>query len=156
MNKPAKITAPFQSLDYEKDGYGWAMEQGRLLRARQSDLIDWDNIAEEIESMGRSERGRYRSHLVQVLMHMLKWEVQPERRGMSWWLSIVNNRDEATEVLEDNPSLKPLLDEIHAAAMKTARRKAALETNIEEGVFDEIEISVIEAFDRAYPRPEGR
>ncbi len=157
MNKPAFPVAadPEDYPDYESDGYGWAMAQGALLRQRCFDAIDWDNVAEEIESMGRSERSRYTSHLTQILIHMLKWEAQPERRGFSWWLSIVNNRSDAIDVLEENPSLKPLLGELHEKALVSARRKAAIETSIDASVFDAIAITPADAFEKRFPRPEG-
>jgi hypothetical protein len=157
MNKPSSIVAdkPANDPDYNKDGYGWAMAQGRLLRERRFDAIDWDNVAEEIETMGRSERSVYRSQLERVLLHMLKWEAQPERRGVSWWLSITNGREEALRALEENPSLKPELQDIHAAALHKARRQAWAETGIPKSIFAAIEISQSEAFDREIPRPEG-
>ena len=71
-------------IDYDKDGYGWAMEQAALLRARRFSEIDLENIAEEIESVGKSERRTLESHLSRLMMHLLKWQYQPERRGNSW------------------------------------------------------------------------
>ena len=155
MNKPAKIAAPTVSPDYNADGYGWAMAQGALLRQRQFDAIDWDNVAEEIETVGRSERSAYSSQLVRVLLHMLKWEAQPERRGMSWWLSIMNGRDDALRALRENPSLKPELGDIHQNSLDYARRKAWIESGIARSVFDAIEISPADAFEREFPRSES-
>ncbi len=157
MNKPVFPVAaePEAYPDYEADGYGWAMAQGALLRQRRFDAIDWDNVAEEIETMGRSERSAYTSQLSRVLIHMLKWEAQPERRGMSWWLSIMNGRFDALHVLEQNPSLKPQLEEMHRSSLAYARKKAAIETAIDEKVFDAIEITQIDAFEMPFARPEG-
>ena len=153
MNKPARIVPA--SPDYDADGYGWAMAQAALIRERRFDAIDWDNVAEEIETMGRSERNAYYSQLVRVLLHMLKWEAQPARRGMSWWLSIMNGRDDALHALRQNPGLKPELAEMHVAALDQARHKAWIETGIPKSVFDAIHISQADAFERAFPRPES-
>jgi Domain of unknown function DUF29 len=157
MNRPAKITGgkPVGYPDYHEDGYGWAIAQAEHIRAGHFDSIDWENIAREIESVGRSERSRYKSHLVQVLIHMLKWEVQPDRRGMSWWLSIANGRIDALATLDDNPSLKPELSQIHDEALALAKQKAALQTGIDADVFEPIETSRTDAFERDVPRPEG-
>ena len=155
MNKPAKIARTTPSPAYDADGYGWAIAQGKLLRERRFDAIDWDNVAEEIETMGRSERSAYRSQLERVLLHMLKWEAQPERRGVSWWLSITNGREEALQTLSENPSLKPEQFDIHKAALDRARRQAWGETGIPKSVFDAIKISQSDAFERDIPRPEG-
>jgi Domain of unknown function DUF29 len=157
MNKPSKIVAaqPVAYPGYQKDGYGWAMAQGALLRERRFDCIDWDNIAEEIETMGRSERRAYKSQLIRVLIHMLKWEAQPERRGKSWWLSIVNGRKLALEILDENPSLKHDLPDLFTTALESAREDAMNETGLPQSVFDAIDITLADAFDRHYERPEG-
>lgn len=154
MNKMVSIK-PLPGPGYEVDGYGWAMAQADRIRARRFDEIDWENVAEEIESVGRSEKSAYKSQLIRVLLHMLKWEAQPDRRGRSWWLSIMNGRAEALDALKENPSLKPLLGEIHLEALDFARKQAARETGINEAAFDAIPISEREAFDRPYERPSG-
>jgi hypothetical protein len=157
MNKPAKIAAepPTDCPDYGKDGYGWAIAQAAIIRSGRFDSIDWDNVAEEIESVGKQERGEYTSQMIRVLQHMIKWDAQPERRGISWWLSIMNGRDDAERVLDKNPSLTPLLDEIHADALKYARRKAAAETGLDSKVIQAIVISREDAVSRDIPRPTG-
>ncbi len=157
MNKPAKIreAPPLPYPDYHTDGYGWAMAQAAILREGRLDSIDWENVAEEIESVGKQERSEYTSHMIRVLAHMIKWEVQPERRGMSWWLSIMNGRDEAERFLKANPSLKPLLDDIHEDALNYARRQAARETDLPRTLIDSISISRDEAATREILRPEG-
>jgi Domain of unknown function DUF29 len=154
MNKAVRITVP-KSPSYEKDGYGWAMAQAKLLREGRFEEIDLENIIEEIECVGKRERSEYGSHLIRILTHMIKWEVQPERRGMSWWLSIVNGRDEAERCLLENPSLKSFLPEIHGNATKYARRKARTETGLPDAVINAVEISYEDAISRDIPRPEG-
>jgi Domain of unknown function DUF29 len=157
MNKPAKIRAapPLPYPDYHTDGYGWAMAQAAILREGRLDSIDWENVAEEIESVGKQERSEYTSHMIRILAHMIKWEAQPERRGMSWWLSIMNGRDDAERFLKANPSLKPLLDEIHEDALNYARRQATRETNLPRSLVDSISVSLDEAVNREIPRPES-
>jgi hypothetical protein len=125
--------APKQAMEhpaYEQDAYGWAMHQARLLRAGQLSDIDIENIAEEIETMGRSERRSLSSNLMQILIHLLKWTHQPERRSRSWILSIANHRDGYTRDLAENPSLKPEMPAILMSAYNSARRLAAAETDL--------------------------
>jgi hypothetical protein len=157
MNKMAKIPAepPTGYPDYAKDGYGWAMAQAAIIRAGRLDSIDWENVAEEIESVGRSERSEYTSHMIRVIAHLIKWDVQPERRGMSWWLSIMNGRDDAERFLKSNPSLKPLLDEIHKEALSYARRQAERETNLPRALIEGVDLSRDDVVNRDIPRPEG-
>jgi hypothetical protein len=79
--------------DYETDFYAWTQAQAEALRAKESKTLDWDNLAEEIESLGRSERFAIESHLQNLLTHLLKWRYDPAtepRRG--WRITIRNAR----------------------------------------------------------------
>src|SRR5688572_31260276 len=125
---------------YETDAYGWAMETAEKIRSRRFDEItDWDNIAEEIESVGKSERSELRSFLEQVIIHLLKWQFQPEKRGRSWRLSIAEHRRRAADQLDENPSLKPVLNDLVSQAFELARIRAARQTGLSlESAFPEI------------------
>ena len=120
---------------YERDVYTWSHEQARLIREGRWDAVDFINVAEEIESVGRTEFNRLESALRIVLMHMLKWDHQPERRSRSWALSIAAQRVELDDVLGDNPGLKPRLAEAIARAYRRARLDAARETGLDTDMF---------------------
>lgn len=120
---------------YETDFYAWAYEQAALLRAGKLTQADIENIAEEIESMGRSEKRELVSRLRVLLLHLLKWRHQPPRRTPSWRLSILNSRDDLADHLRDNPSLKPQVREAMVDAYRRARREAAIETELPEATF---------------------
>jgi hypothetical protein len=120
---------------HDNDFYAWSLEQAALLRAGRVGEADLAAIAEEIESMGKTEKRELVSRLTVLLLHLLKWESQPAGRGNSWRLSIANARDEIADLLDDNPSLKPFIDDVMASAYRYARRKAALETDISEDTF---------------------
>lgn len=120
---------------YERDFYAWANEQAALLRSRELERADIEHIAEEIESMGRTEKRELVSRLTVLLLHLLKWRFQPAGRGNSWRLSIANSRDEVADHLDDNPSLKSLLANAMVSAYRYARRKASVETNLSEETF---------------------
>ena len=153
MNAPAKIASALPA-DYNSDGYGWAMAQAELLRRQRFSEVDWENIIEEIECVGRRERSEYESHLIRVLAHMIKWEAQPEHRGMSWWLSIMNGRRDAERFLKVNPSLKPVLDDIFSDAVKYARRQAADETGLPQASIDAVDLSYRDATSKPVLRPD--
>ena len=89
---------------YEQDFHAWAMEQAALLRAGKLDCIDVANLAEEIESMARSERRELVNRLTVVLLHLLKWQYQPALRGNSWRLTIEEQRDSLAEHLRGGPA----------------------------------------------------
>jgi ribosomal protein L29 len=120
---------------YDQDFFAWANEQAALLRAGKLDLADIDHIAEEIESMGRTEKRELVSRLAVLLTHLLKWRVQPSRRGVSWRLTIEEQRRALARHLVDNPSLKSRLDEATDDAYGDAVLRAARETGNDKSAF---------------------
>jgi hypothetical protein len=121
--------------DYARDVYTWSQEQARAIREGRWDDIDRDNVAEEIESVGRTEFNSLVSALRVLMRHMLKWDHQPERRTRSWVTSIRVQRNNLDDVLADNPGLRPRLDEAIARAYRNARAEAAQETGMDEEAF---------------------
>ena len=122
-------------INYEQDFYGWTQEQASLLRAGRLIDLDIDNLIEEIETMGRSEKRELESRLIVLLLHLLKWKYQETRRGRSWQLSIIEQRLKFKQTLEENPGLKPQLANILASAYSFAAIKAARETKISSNIF---------------------
>ena len=120
---------------YDRDFYAWANEQATLLRAGKLSDADVENIAEEIESMGRAERNELTNRLAVLLGHLLKWELQPERRGRSWVLTIREQRRQVARNIKQNPSLRPQLGEIVADAYGDAVLAAQRETELPEEAF---------------------
>ncbi len=131
---PSEIMQTRRSL-HDSDFYAWSLEQAALLRAGRVAEADLAAIAEEIESMGKTEKRELTSRLTVLLLHLLKWRYQPAGRGNSWRLSVANARDEIADLIADNPSLKAVLDEVMASAYRYARRKAAIETDMAEETF---------------------
>ncbi len=125
---------------YETDFYQWTQQQAALMRQGEFNRIDLDieNIAEEIESMGRRDRYALRSYLHNILMHLLKWQHQPERRGSSWRLSIKNGRHQVDILVEDSPSLQGKIPGLIAKEYTQARENAALETGLPIAAFPEL------------------
>ena len=120
---------------YDRDFYAWANEQATLLRAGKLDQADIENIAEEIESMGRSEKRELINRLTVLFLHLLKWQFQPVFRGNSWRLSIENTRYQLEDHLEDNPSLKSQLGPALRNAYRRALNEAELETGLARSTF---------------------
>jgi hypothetical protein len=120
---------------HDNDFYAWSLEQAALLRAGRGGEADLATIAEEIESMGKTEKRELVSRLTVLLLHLLKLERQPAGRSNPWRLSIANARDEIADLLDDNPSLKPIIDDVMTSAYRYARRKAAIETDMAEDAF---------------------
>ncbi|OCA53281.1 DUF29 domain-containing protein [Photorhabdus namnaonensis] len=122
---------------YDSDFYGWTQEQAGLLRSGDLSQLDTENLLEEIEAMGRSERRELRSRLEILLAHLLKWRYQADRRGRSWELIIEEQRDKAIDCLQESPSLKNKLNEHLEKAYIAARRLAEKETLINRNIFPE-------------------
>src|SRR5271155_4244037 len=120
---------------YERDFYSWLMEQARHLRDGRFEALDRDDLAEEIESLGREQFNKLVSALRVLMAHMLKWDHQPALRTRSWVLSIQEQRLEIADVLSDNPGLRPRIDEAIARAYRRARIEAAKETGLDAAVF---------------------
>lgn len=120
-----------QNTDY----YAWAMETAGHLRAGRLSEVDLNDVAQELEDMGKAQRHALASHLKVVIVHLLKWRYQPGFRGVSWRLSITNARDEVAWLLEDSPSLRPGIGELVARRYPAARGRAALETGLPEDTF---------------------
>jgi hypothetical protein len=121
---------PARSPLYDQDFFAWSRQQAELLRAGDLAHADIEHIAEEIESMGRTEKRELISRLTVLLLHLLKWRYQPDKRGASWEASIRVQRNRLADHLDDNPSLKPLLSQ----ALTSAYRDAALEAVAETGL----------------------
>ena len=115
---------------YQRDYYSWALEQAALLRARRFAEMDLENLAEEIDGLARAEARELRSRYATLLSHLLKWELQPERRSHSWAATITRERDAILDHLGENPGLKPRQAELFAKAFRGARADAAAETNM--------------------------
>ena len=123
---------------YERDFYTWTIDQARLVREGRWAALDRENVAEEIESLGREQFSKLESALRVLLMHMLKWDHQPERRSRSWTLSIKAQRIRVERVLADNPGLKSRLAEAATHGYRLARVEAALETGLDEQNLPEV------------------
>lgn len=115
---------------YEADYLKWIETTAQKLRVRDYSNIDWENLIEEIEDMGRSECRSLESNLVVVLTHLLKWQYQPDFRSGSWKGSIVEHRRRIRKAFKESPSLKPYLQEVFAECYLDAVELASAETEL--------------------------
>lgn len=126
---------------YDRDFYSWAMEQAKALRLAGGARIntpatlDWENLAEEIESLGKSQASELDSRYTQLLAHLLKWMYQPGRRSKSWRRTIDQQRIRIDKLLRQNPGLKSGQAGIFGEAYADARKFAASETGLDRSLF---------------------
>lgn len=120
---------------YDRDLYSWALEQSAALRAGRLENLDLGNLAEEIDDVGSEQFHKLTSAYRIVLLHLLKWDHQPERQSRSWAASIKTHRLDAESVLERNSGLKSRVAEALGHAYRRARIEAAAETGRDEEAF---------------------
>lgn len=149
------ITGDGVSPTYDADYVGWLEAQVALLRAGRLDALDVAMIAEELEDVGKSEARALRSALTLVIMHMLKWDHQPERRTRSWVLTIRQQRSAVEEALEESPSLRPRLAAAITRAYPNAVLSAADETGFAPSAFPRVcPYTSDEILTRPHPWPD--
>lgn len=128
-----------RSVSHEDDFHAWALEQAQILRriAPKVPSLDCLEIAEELEGMVRSEERAVQSFLQVLLIHLLKWRYEPNRRSRSWRVSIQNARSEIRDQLADSPSLRSKLPLLLERAYERARRSAGAEMEFDEREWEE-------------------
>ncbi|MHB8247590.1 MAG: DUF29 domain-containing protein [Acidithiobacillus sp.] len=122
---------------YDQDFYVWTMEQADLLRRHKPDWMDWENVAEELESMGENDRRELVSRMTALLMHLAKWYWQAEKRSPSWSGTIEEQREQIELSLNDSPSLRSFIQYSFQEAWGRAIKKAARETGLPLSTFPE-------------------
>jgi hypothetical protein len=116
------------SEEYDRDYYQWILKNVQLLKEGRFNNIDAANIAEELESMVKRDKRQLVNRMIVLLTHLLKWHYQFEARSSSWKGTIMEQRRRLQQLLNDSPSLKPLLEEQLLTAWKEARESASVET----------------------------
>jgi hypothetical protein len=125
------------SATYTTDFNVWVKKTVQLLREGCWNEIDLEHLIEEVESLGKSERRGIVSQLTRLLLHLLKWQYQPQRRSDSWLDSITDARTQIELAIADSPSLKNYPAEQLADCYQRARRQAAKQTGIAISTFPE-------------------
>jgi len=117
---------------YNADFYAWCLATAALIREGKWYDIDREALAEEIESVGRSQKRELESRIHVLVMHLLKWRYQPEgrQRGHSWRSTIRTQRRELRLLLRDNPGLRPQVPTIVIESYPDARTEALDETGL--------------------------
>lgn len=120
---------------YDVDFSRWVRDTVRLLREKRWEEVDLERLIEEVEDLGKSERRAISSQLERILIHLLKWEYQPQRRTDSWLDSITDGRIQIQKILKENPSLKSFPGTRLAEDYEDARRYAARQTQLDIDTF---------------------
>jgi hypothetical protein len=113
---------------YETDFVAWAEQQARALRRRAANELDWDNVAEEIEDLASRQKREVRRRLRLICAHLLKWDhlIRTEpgntRPLAGWRRTLVEQRRQLADLLEDSPSLSQVAREALPRQFVNARQ----------------------------------
>lgn len=120
---------------YETDYLQWIEVTVQKIQSQEYGAVDWENLVEEIEDMGRRERQSLESNFIVLAIHLLKWQFQPQQRSGSWESSILEHRRRVNKALKDSPSLNSYLVSFEAEGYKEAVKQAKAETSLPLGAF---------------------
>ena len=110
---------------YQTDFYAWTQQQAALLKEEEFTEVDWQNLIEEIEDMGRSNKREVSSRLTRILEHLLKLFTEPNSRAANHWKrTILTQRIDLRRHLRDNATLRATVSEFIDDAYSDARRLA--------------------------------
>ncbi|MGB5594479.1 MAG: DUF29 domain-containing protein [Crocosphaera sp.] len=122
---------------YDKDFCLWIETTIKQIEAQEFDKIDWDNVIEELDSLGKSDKRELKNRLVVLLEHLLKltyWETERDYNQRNWKGTIREQRRQLLLLLEDSPSLKPLLFESLTNCYDEARKIVLDKTNLSDNI----------------------
>jgi hypothetical protein len=140
---------------YDQDFVAWTEQQARALRVAgrsgSNEPLDWENLAEEIEDLGKSNRRVLRSQILRILRHLIKLQFSPAldpRRG--WYESVIDARSEIELLLRDSPSLRRQI-----SRMATEGRDGAIKLAIFDlDTFGEIDVATLAILQSVHYTPE--
>jgi hypothetical protein len=132
MNK-IDLHPPLASMD--EDYALWCAQQGALLRAGRFGALDRENVAEEIESLGRSDKREIESRLRKLLTHLLNYQFQAAQRSNSWRATIRDQRRGIRKLVDESPSLASYPSAQLSEEYEAARWEAVEDTGLSEHVF---------------------
>jgi hypothetical protein len=134
-NQSSNRSKPTIAHLYEQDYYLWLIKTAKLLKEGKIAEVDLPNLVEEIEDMGRSEKRAIESNLEIVLMHLLKYKYQPEKRSSSWQYTLFEHRKRLRKAFKESPSLKKYCEQVFEESYQDAKKMAAIETGLDINIF---------------------
>jgi hypothetical protein len=140
-------TQPTTQTLYDQDYYLWLKTTINQLRTRQFSAVDLENLLEELETMGKSEKRAIESLLTNLLVHLLKlkcWDSERERNQGHWQGEVRTFRRQIKKSLKDSPSLKPYILEIFDECYQDARKEASDRSQLPIDTFPVIPIGSLE------------
>ena len=134
--RTSAVAGSLQDRDlYDSDFFAWTQCTAQQLRQRRFRDVDIEHAAEEIEDMGKRDLKEINSRLQVLVAHLLKWQLHPSKRSLSWRRTIGIQRLEIEAVLEQSPSLRPRLAADLSRNYERAVKRAVLDTRATASIF---------------------
>ena len=133
-------------IEYEEDYYLWIQTMVEKLKNQDYSTVDWDNLIEELDDMGKSQKRAVESLLLRLTEHLLKlkyWELEKERNSQHWQAEVVNFRVLLNKRLQESPSLKAKLPEIYTEILSDSQRSVSKLCDLPE----QIELTLVQVLD---------
>lgn len=120
---------------YEKDFVAWSDEQALLLEQQRYEELDLANLVEEVKDLGNRHRDAIESQLTRLLLHLLKWHYQEEKRSSSWLVTIKEARKQIGRIIRKHPVLAVHIETVLQECYMDAKEDAADETGLPLEIF---------------------
>ncbi len=127
---------------HDRDFNLWVEKTKKAIQNRDFENMDWDNLLDEIDDMGKSEKRSLDSYMQRLIEHILKlkyWDEEVERCRKGWQQEVVNFRNRIKRILKKNPSLKNYLKSEYADLYQDAISTMVFDFEIPEDSFVEVE-----------------
>jgi Domain of unknown function DUF29 len=136
---------------YDQDFCLWLEQTAQNLKDRNLTALDIENLIDEIEGMSKSQKSAIKSNLEVLLMHLLKYKYQPDKRSNSWRYTILEHRRRLDEAFETSPSLRRYFLERFENCYQAARKLASVETGIPIQTFSlELPFTIFQVLDQDF------
>ncbi len=129
---------------YDLDFNLWIEKVKQKIQERDFIDMDWDNLLDEIDDMGKSEKRSLESYLQRLIEHTLKlqyWQEERKRNYRHWQAEVANFRNQINRLLKRNPSFKNYMTEIYPEIFSEVIQIRSLEFEIPKDAY--IELNVI-------------
>ena len=123
---------------YEEDYYQWLLATVKQLQNSHYSEVDWENLLEELESLAKAQKRELKSRLIILIEHLLKlayWENEREYNARGWKNTIIEQRRQIQLLLEDSPSLQPILADLFDSCYARAKQDTSYKTGLALDLF---------------------
>ncbi|MGH7174496.1 MAG: DUF29 domain-containing protein [Gemmataceae bacterium] len=125
---------PALSQLYETDETAWLDAMAELIQQGRLEDLDYPHLQGYLSDMARRDRREVESRLATLLTHMLKWTYQPDHRSRNWRGTIIEQRQELSD-LAASGVLRNHAEAVLADRYAKAVARAAAETGLAANAF---------------------